>query len=82
MYFQSIVTKQIDETKLLLNDKWYGMLKKILLRGLDIYVDKSNPKALKRMYDSIAALMTQNLSDITMRSLKMFTDFMCDFEVC
>lgn len=39
------------------------------------------PKAAKKFMSSVAALMTQNLSDIAIRSLLMFTNYMCDYRV-
>lgn len=81
--FQTIVTKQIEDTKLLLHDKWYGLIKNALQRGTKRkhVPDAIKRKSLARFYDSVAALMTQNLSEIVIRSLKMYTNYMCDIGV-
>ena len=70
-------------TKALLNDEWYSQLKTVLMKGTKKkhVPDVLKRKQLARFYDSVAALMSQNLSDITIRSLKMFTHFMCDIGV-
>lgn len=67
----------------MLNDKWYGMIKTILLKGTKKrhVPDVTNLKAIQRFYNCIAALMAQNLADMTMRSLRIYTDFLCDFGV-
>lgn len=80
---QTMVTKQIEETKQLLNDKWYGQIKATLLKATKKkhVPDILKKQAIKRFYNTVSALMSQNLSDITIRSLKQFTDFMCDFGV-
>lgn len=80
---QTIITKQIEDAKNLLKDKWYGLIKDTLLKGTKKkhVPDMLNRKAVKRFYNSVAALMSQNISDLTIKSLKLFTDFMCDFGV-
>lgn len=65
-------------------DEWYGTIKDILLRGIKrrhVPNSSTRPKAAKKFMSSVAALMTQNLSDIAIRSLLMFTNFMCDYRV-
>lgn len=78
-----MVSKQIQNTKSLLNDQWYELVQSIILKGSKkkIIPDVLKIKTLRRFFDSVAALMTQNLQDIVMRSLKMFTNFMCDYGV-
>lgn len=73
----------METTKLLLNDQWYGSIKTLLIKGTKKkhVPDASKTRALKKFFDSLAALMAQNLSDIAVRSLEMFTDFMCDIGV-
>lgn len=80
---QTLVTKQVEEMKMLLMDEWYARIKLLLLKGTrkKHVPDLSKVKVVRRFYDSVAALMSQNLSDITIRSLKAFTKFMCDFGV-
>lgn len=75
--------KHIEETKSLLNEQWYGLIKATLIKGTKKkhVPDVTKTKALKKFYESLAALMAQNLSDIAVRSLKIFTDFMCDIGV-
>lgn len=63
--------------------EWYARIKELLLKGTRKrhVPDVSKVKVLRRFYDSVAALMTQNLSDIAIRSLKSFTNFICDIGV-
>lgn len=77
------MTKQIEITKTMLMDQWYSRLKALLLKGTKKkhLPEVSKVKTLKRFYDSVAALMSQNLSDITIRTLTDFTTFMCDIGV-
>lgn len=65
-------------------DEWYGTIKDILVRGMKrkhVPNASTRPKAAKKFMSSVAALMTQNLSDIAIRSLMKFTDFLCDYRV-
>lgn len=80
---QTIVTKNIEDSKLLLMDKWYSRIKTLLLKGTKKkhVPEVSKVKIITRFYDSVSALMSQNLSDITIRTLKRFTDVLCNFEV-
>lgn len=81
--FQNLVSKQLDEIKILLSDKWYSRIQTLLQKGVKKkhVPDMTKAKTLKRFYDSISALMSQNLSDITIRTLHKFTEFMCDIGV-
>lgn len=67
----------------MLLDKWYSRIKTLLLKGTKKkhVPEVSRVKILKRFYDSVAALMSQNLSEITIRTLHKYTNFMCDFGV-
>lgn len=81
---QKKLTSQIQITHKLLTDEWYGTIKDILVRGIKrkhVPNPSTRPKAAKKFMSSVAALMTQNLSDIAIRSLLMFTNFMCDYRV-
>lgn len=84
IYFsKTLVAKQVEDTKQLLLDEWYARIKLLILKGTrkKHVPDLSKVKVVRRFYDSVAALMSQNLSDIAIRSLKAFTHFMCDFGV-
>lgn len=67
-----------------MTDEWYGTIKDIITRGIKrkhVPNPTFRPRAAKKFMASVAALMTQNLSDIAIRSLLMFTNFMCDYHV-
>lgn len=66
----------------LLND-WFGKIHAILVKGIkkNQVPDMTKIKLLKRFFDSVAALMTQNLQDICIRSLESYVNFMCDIGV-
>lgn len=83
LVLQTTVTKQVEDTKVMLLDKWYNRIKELLLKGTKKkhVPEVSKVKILNRFYDSVAALMSQNLSEITIRTLHKYTDFMCDIGV-
>lgn len=68
---------------MLLNEKWYSRIQILLQKGTKKkhVPDVTKVKTLTRFYDSISALMSQNLSDITIRTLHKFTEFICDIGV-
>ncbi|XP_055917464.1 dynein axonemal heavy chain 7 [Eupeodes corollae] len=79
--FTNQCSTQIEHTKLLLKENWYGEIHSILLRGhkRNILPDVRKPKLLARFYNCVGALMTQQLEDVCIRSLTLFADFMCDY---
>lgn len=81
---QKTIISQIQITHKRLTDDWYGTIKEILVKGIrrkHVPNSTTRPKAAKKFMSSVAALMTQNLSDIAIKSLLMFTNFMCDYRV-
>lgn len=75
---------QIQTTHKLLTDEWYLTIKKILLKGIKkMHVPNAavRPRAAKLFMKTVAALMSQNLADIAIRSALIFTDFVCDIRV-
>lgn len=78
-----MVSHQIDEMCTQLKTKWYDSIQNTLHRAMrrKTIPDGTKPKSLRRFFNCIAALMTQNLQDIAIRSLTKFTDFVCDIGV-
>lgn len=75
--------RQIDTAKSKLEDDWYGEIHQILLRASrrGLLPDVRRMKLLQRFYNCVAALMTQQLEDICIRSLKSYANFICDYGV-
>lgn len=78
--FTSTVSRMIEDAKNMLNEKWYGAIQGILVKGIKrkIVPDQTKPRLLKRFHNSVAALMTQQLQDMCIRSLYTYTDYICD----
>lgn len=75
--------KHIENTKSLLENQWYGEIHSILLKASlkGILPDVRKLRLIQRFYNCVAALMTQQLEDMCIRSLKTFADFICDYGV-
>ncbi|KAH8377909.1 hypothetical protein KR093_007822, partial [Drosophila rubida] len=71
----------IDVGKTMLEDMWYGEIHTTLLRASKRgqLPDIRRMTLVKRFFNCVAALMTQQLEDICIRSLKAFADYVCDF---
>lgn len=67
-----------------LREEWIGEIHNILLKAKqrDLLPDVRNTKLIKRFYNCVAALMTQQLEDMCVRSINTYVDFICDFQVC
>lgn len=67
----------------MLEDVWYGEIHTTLLRASKRgqLPDIRRMTLVKRFFNCVAALMTQQLEDICIRSLKAFADYVCDFGV-
>lgn len=78
-----MLNRQVEDTKLMLMDKWYGQIQQIFVRGTKrkLIPNASKPRMLKRFYDTVAALMTHQLQDLCIRSLHGYTNFLCDITV-
>lgn len=78
-----MLSRQVEETKSMLMDKWYGLIQQIFVRGTKkkIIPNVSKTRMLKRFYDTVAALMTHQLQDLCIRSLQGYTSFLCDITV-
>lgn len=78
--FTSTVTRQIEDAKSMLNEKWYGAIQNILIKGSKrkIVPDSIKPRLLKRFHNAVGALMTRQLQDMCIRSLEVYTDYICD----
>jgi dynein heavy chain, axonemal len=81
--FTSLVQQQIEETKKMLNEKWYTTIQTIFLKGTKRkrIPDATKPRLLKKFYNSVATLMTHQLQDLCIRSLHAYSDFICDIGV-
>ncbi|KAH8413286.1 hypothetical protein KR009_009673 [Drosophila setifemur] len=71
----------IDNGKTLLENSWYGEIHSSLLKASKRgqLPDIRRFKLVKRFFNCVAALMTQQLEDICIRSLKAYADFVCDY---
>lgn len=78
--FTATITRQIEEAKVMLQEKWFGAIQNIISRmsKKKLVPETTKPRLLKRFYNSVAALMTQHLQDMCIRSLKAYTDYVCD----
>lgn len=78
--FTATITRQIEDAKVMLQEKWFGAIENIISRASKkkIVPETTKPRLLKRFYNSVAALMTQHLQDMCIRSLSAYTDYVCD----
>lgn len=78
-----IVGKQIENAKNVLENQWLGEIHSILLKASlkGLLPDVRKLRLIRRFYNCVAALMTQQLEDMCIRSLKTFADFICDYRV-
>lgn len=78
--FTATVSRHVEDAKNMLNEKWMTAIQGILAKGSKrkIVPDQTKPRLLKRFYDSVAALMTQQLQDMCIRSLHAYTNYICD----
>lgn len=67
----------------MLQEKWFGAIQNIITRGSKkkLVPETTKPRLLKRFYNSVAALMTQHLQDMCIRSLRAYTEYVCDVGV-
>lgn len=78
--FTATINRQIEDAKVMLQEKWFGAITSIISRGSKkkLVPEATKPRLLKRFYHSVAALMTQQLQDMCIRSLRMYTEYICD----
>ncbi|KAL7044814.1 hypothetical protein ACKWTF_002067 [Chironomus riparius] len=78
--FTMIINRQIEDAKTMLQERWFGEIQAIISRGSKkkLVPETTKPRLLKRFYNSVAALMTQQLQDMCIRSLREYTDYVCD----
>jgi dynein heavy chain, axonemal len=78
--FAQTVTRQAEDAKVMLQEKWFGAIQNIISRmsKKKLVPEPTKPRLLKRFYNSVAALMTQHLQDMCIRSLRAYTDYVCD----
>lgn len=78
--FTKTILRQIEDAKTMLTEKWFGAIQSIISRGSKkkIVPETTKPRLLKRFYNSVAALMTQQLQDMCIRSLEAYTDYICE----
>lgn len=59
---------------------WYPTIEDILKRGLRrrLIPDGIKARALRRFYNTMAALMIHQLQELCIDGLKQFTEFICD----
>ncbi|ALC38670.1 Dhc36C [Drosophila busckii] len=79
--FVYLCGSHIDLGKQMLEDVWYGEIHTTLLRASKRgqLPDIRRMTLVKRFFNCVAALMTQQLEDICIRSLKGFANYVCDF---
>lgn len=80
---QYLCASHIDIGKHMMDETWFSDIQEILVEGKkkNIIPDMRRTTLLRRFYNCLAALMTQQLEDICIRSLKAFADFVCDYGV-
>lgn len=80
---QYLCAGHIDVGKIMLEEQWYGEIHTTLLRASkrNQIPDIRRMTLVKRFFNCVAALMTQQLEDICIRSLKAFADYVCDYGV-
>ena len=78
--FTATIIRQIEDAKGMLQEKWFGAIQNIISRlsKKKFVPETTKPRLLKRFYNSVAALMTQHLQDMCIRSLGNYTDYICD----
>ena len=78
--FTGTISRQIEDAKVMLQEKWFGAIQNIISRNSKkkLVPETTKPRLLKRFYNSVAALMTQHLQDMCIRSLSAYTDYVCD----
>jgi dynein heavy chain, axonemal len=78
--FTSLINSQIEDAKTMLQEKWFGAIQSIIskMTKKKLVPDAGKPRLLKRFYNSVAALMTQHLQDMCIRSLSSYTEYVCD----
>lgn len=78
--FTSLINRQIEDAKTMLQEKWFGAIQNIIskMTKKKLVPDAAKPRLLKRFYNSVAALMTQHLQDMCIRSLTSYTEYVCD----
>lgn len=78
--FTAMITRQVEDAKVMLQEKWFGAIQNIISRlsKKKLVPETTKPRLLKRFYNSVAALMTQHLQDMCIRSLKAYTKYVCD----
>ncbi|EDS43082.1 dynein-1-beta heavy chain [Culex quinquefasciatus] len=79
--FTSTVNQQIEEAKIMLNEKWYGSIKTIFNKGVKkklIPDEVTKPKMLRKFFNSLATLMTRQLQNLCVSSVKAYTEYICD----
>lgn len=72
--------QQIDAMRNELAIGWYDALRDTFIRGKKKKhtPERSKPKALQQFFDCISAMMTLKLTEVCLRSLTAYTDFLCD----
>lgn len=75
--------RQIDETKNILKNDWYNLIKGIIVRGVKKnIVPKFDKKRLTRkFFNATATIMEQNLQDVCVNSLNIYCHYICDLNV-
>jgi dynein heavy chain, axonemal len=78
--FTVTITRQVEDAKVMLQEKWFGAIQSIISRlsKKKLVPEPTKPRLLKRFYNSVAALMTQHLQDMCIRSLRSYTHYICD----
>lgn len=78
--FTATITRHVEDAKVMLQEKWFGAIQNIISRlsKKKLVPETTKPRLLKRFYNSVAALMTQHLQDMCIRSLRAYTDYICD----
>lgn len=78
--FTATITRQIENAKVMMQEKWFGAIQNIISRlsKKKLVPEITKPRLLKRFYNSVAALMTQHLQDMCIRSLSAYTSYICD----
>lgn len=81
--FQSIITRQIEDTKLFLTTKWYNAIQELIMRKVKkhLFQVKVSQIKSKKFFRLLAIVMENNLQEVCEKSLIAYTDFICQMEV-
>ncbi|GAB0099121.1 Dynein heavy chain [Sergentomyia squamirostris] len=78
--FTATVLRQIDETKSILKNDWYNLIKNIIVRGVkrNIVPKFEKKRLIRKFFNATATIMEQNLQDVCVNSLNIYCHYITD----